>query len=190
MSTLKTTNLQHPSASTPNITLASSGAVALNGAVTGGGMDLVNTTTFSAVSSVSLNNVFTSTYQNYLINLVVSSSGPNNIRYRWRASGTDESSANYIDAGLYVNTGSSIGGYGSGTDSFFYIADNGQPMSAALTITAPNLAQQSHVFGVSKESGTFLVGSRFQATNVFDGFTIYTSSSTMTGTVRVYGYKN
>jgi hypothetical protein len=95
MSTLKLNYLQHPSSSTTNITLASTGAVAVNGAMTGAGLDLITPTsiaysggsasvsggavTFSAASTVSVNNCFSSTYDNYRIVFRGSQSAASNL---------------------------------------------------------------------------------------------------------------
>ena len=69
-----------------------------------GGLTLISTTSFSAVSSVSLpDNTFTATYDNYLIKFSnVTSSANSSINVRMRASGTDDSASNYRDQTLNV----------------------------------------------------------------------------------------
>ena len=64
------------------------------------GMVLLNTTSFSAVASQSINSVFSSTYENYRIVYTTSGfSASDALTLRLRASGTDLSSANYSYCG-------------------------------------------------------------------------------------------
>jgi hypothetical protein len=203
MSTLKTTYLQHPSASTPNITLASSGAVALNGAVTGGGMDLVNTTTFSAVSSVSLNNVFTSTYANYKIVFTPTSATVADtwIYGRLRAASSDDSAGNYATDRIYQAT-TTVGGdtnpAGDATKWTLCDAASGYVnraqtvfdlFSPALTVPTLFIGSFYMTNSVPYQQQNWVSGMK-TTTTAYDGISFITSSGNMSGTVRVYGYKN
>ena len=134
MSTLKTTNLQHPSSASPNIVLTSGGAVNMSGAtsVTGGGMDLITPTsvagsgvtlsggevTFSAATTISVNGVFTATYDNY--RMVWESSlaaSEDSLQIRMRLAGTDNSSANYTFQYLFADGASTGQARGTGQTS-------------------------------------------------------------------------
>jgi hypothetical protein len=46
-----------------------------------------------------------------------------------------------------------------------------------------------HGYG-SSSSNAYWFQNQFATTTSFDGITIYPSSGTITGTIRVYGYKN
>ena len=62
---------------------------------TQGGLVLISSTDFSAVASMSINNAFSSTYQNYKVLIYADPSADVNIDFRFRASGTDNSNSNY-----------------------------------------------------------------------------------------------
>ncbi len=67
------------------------------------GLVLLNTTSFSAVSSQSVNDVFSATYENYFL-LVRTTASSDNINIRMRVSGSDDSTSNYHNLGLRITT--------------------------------------------------------------------------------------
>ena len=161
-----------------------------------GGLVLVASESFSAVSSVSVNGCFTSTYENYRI--MISMRAPSQIgcKFRLRAAGSDNTGATaYRTQGLVANgTGitaardeisSAVIGNTSATEGSFSM-DLFNPFLAKNTtfnaITA-FINNTPHIIGFY-HVGTHNVSSSF------DGFTIFPDSSTITGTLRVYGYKN
>jgi hypothetical protein len=162
------------------------------------GMVLLNTTSFSAVASQSINTVFNSTYDNYklLIRITASSTG-NAHRLRMRASGTDESGSNYFSAGgfEYFNS-STLGGDNSNAIDHFPLGGGTASATGTgyfLELLSPNLAQKT-VFskqGVG-ENGTYAYITQLNGihnlTTAYDGFSVYASTGTITGTVSVYGY--
>lgn len=161
------------------------------------GMTLINATSFSAVSSQSLNNVFTSTYQNYQIRLnITSKSTTGGISLRYRTSGTDNSSASYNQSAIYVRTNNTSAGDGAtgATQIVSFGTSDGTNISLIAQIFNPQLsvttAATYQYFGT--ESSLFFLyqgGHNFNNTTSFDGFSIYPASGTMTGTVYVYGLK-
>ena len=199
MSTLKATNLSHPSAASPNVVLGSTGSVAVAGALTGAGMDLINKTDFSAVSSVSLNNVFTSTYDNYVISWKVSSSTQGDLSMRFRTAGTDNTASNYTYSNGFVSGGTfgSAGFNNAGTTSYLFAYNGGSGGSSGqISVYSPFLADGTYtihdwVYRLSSNEHVRSMGSsKYNAATSFDGFTMYPASSTITGTIRVYGYRN
>ena len=171
-------------------TSATNGTVSASGAVT-----------FSAVSSVSLNGVFSSTYDNYLINVNISGSANDSENtLRLRASGTDNSSANYQSTvcGAF-NSGGNFVSF-TGATSIFGIPANGQTGTfSAWTVNVyrPNTTDAwKQVTGVGgyKHSGvntiTRTINGYLNSATQFDGFTFLAASGNITGTVRVYGLKN
>ena len=164
------------------------------------GMTLINTTTFSAVSSQSINNVFTSTYQNYQIILnVTNKSAVGAVNFRYRASGTDSTTAVYNQAGFY-STSNSGQGYDVGVNQTQFNSwgtqNTGKNISLIANVFNPEIAATSdmtlHYFGgdVNGFYFNYLASNTYQATTSFDGFTLISASGTITGTVRVYGVKN
>ena len=161
-----------------------------------GSVTLVSTTAFSASSAVNLNNVFTSTYDNYLMEMSITGSALTDINMRMRVSGADNSTSNYHQQRLEVG-GTSVGGSRlTGTDKLqIGTVTSGVITYANITWFNPNLSSPT---GYLTFSGTQL-GSNislnnyaggFSSSTVFDGITIYPGSGNITGTVRIYGLAN
>ena len=157
------------------------------------GLSLIDEESFSAVSSVSLNNVFSATYENYRIVLTGTGSADPGLYVRLRASGTDATGSNY--SRQLVNAGSTtVGGSRQDTTYWYpiplYTSDDNcmsmdlcRPFKAARTIG-------TYVGNYGNSSTSFYTGSLNHTLTVsYDGITFYPSSGTMTGTIRVYGYK-
>lgn len=189
------------------ISIAGSGAV--TGASTLNGLSvpadaiapalvLINKTDFSSVSTVSINNCFTSTYQNYKIIIdFANASADIGVNFRLRASGTD-SSTGYYTASNYVTPGAAFLNWSGGTNQaqvfMGYVRDAGKPFHS-YEIFSPALARETNAqMLVTDYDNGGLVGTIMWATHsvssVFDGITIFPNSSTITGTIRIYGYRN
>jgi hypothetical protein len=164
-----------------------------------GSASALGTVTFSGASSVSLNGVFTDTYEHYKIvwNVTSSAASTTEVQFRLRNAGTDDTATNYHFStfGLRVNgaTGQ-FSGTGVNKWSFTYGA-TGSMMSASLDIYAPKLAAITKYTGLSfGDDGTqkiqYHTGGFFNNTTSFDSFSIIPMASNMTGTVSVYGYTN
>jgi hypothetical protein len=165
-------------------------------------MVLLNTTSFSAVSSISFPaNVFSATYKNYRLvaNAIQSSSGV--LQIRWRTAGSDNTSATYYDyfAKSATNSTSFASNYNNGgTSSYFSDNTSGTDSLKAfgLDIFSPFEAQRTYYSGnvvTSANSqaqpyyGGFVFGG-FNNTTSFDSMTLFPVSGTITGTISVYGY--
>ncbi len=150
---------------------------------------------FSAVSSVSAAaNTFTSTYTNYLIvgNISVVSSGGAGLLLRWRASGTDTTSANYYSVSTSNGTATNVS---AGTSHQIMVLGAGGVYAHGFQLTAyaPQLAQATVHTGQSMEGSGVTVqnfGGTINLTTQFDAFTLLTSTGNITGNYRVYGYQN
>jgi hypothetical protein len=154
---------------------------------------LLNTTTFSAVSSQSVNDVFSSTYAYYRLyfSLTANSGSNASISLAMRVSAADTAMAGQLISQYDTSlTGASlVTGVFAKTHSTY-----GSYCRAVLDIVDPNTASvQSAAFG--KGFGVNSSGQPFQydsacytdATTQFTGFTITPSTGTMSGTLRVYG---
>jgi hypothetical protein len=160
------------------------------------GMVLLNTTSFSAVSSVSLaQDTFTSTYDNYKIYVDISAvSGTNEFRIRGRTAGSDNSTANYnhqlIDI---IGTGSAISKTAAtgGTSSYFGYFDN--PAMIMIDVYKPKLATPtvwqiySNLYYTIASAGIQLTRGNFSASTAFDSMTMISNAGTFTGSYSVYG---
>jgi hypothetical protein len=150
------------------------------------------TVTFSAQTSVSLNGVFNSTYDNYRI-VFFPTAGSGALTMRLRASGSDNSSSVYIYRGATAGDSTLVRYAGSAQTNWNF--DNGINASHATTIELfqPNISKSTlfTMMGTnlgSASSGSYIsiVGGHY-ANSIFDGFTLFASGD-MTGSVSVYGY--
>jgi hypothetical protein len=165
-------------------------------AATSQGMTLINTTSFSGVASISVNDVFSSTYRVYRILLNVSS-GSGSLSIRLRASGADNTSSVYNNAAYFWRSGGAGGDLATDENvNQAYLVDaisNGTFTS--MDLYNPNVNSETngnftgnHISGsvgyiTMSHWGSIRHNTSYQAT----GFT-YIFGSTGTGTVHVYGY--
>ena len=162
------------------------------------GLVLLDATEFSAVSSVSVDNVFSSTYNNYLITFTTSAASANVELYmRLRVGGVDESSAtNYYRNNRqfsYTTTNGSTGG----NDTRWHVGGVAStwPDSCSFqtTIFNPAIAQMTTAYNVAHEANTGLTdvqssnGMLHKLTTSYDGVTIFPASGTISGKLRSYG---
>lgn len=165
------------------------------------GMHLINATTFTTASAVSLNNVFSATYDSYRIKFLMTSCTANgNLYMHVRAGGTDLSSGNvYAYAGWYAGSGGASGmaGYNvGGNEMIVGYHNNVVPrLTSNIELDLPYVATTT----LMTYSGQGYDGSNYVSRNgggevvntgQYDGFTIFPSSGTLTGMVKVYGYRN
>jgi len=156
--------------------------------------------TFSAVSSISLNDVFSATYDSYLmIWSVDGSTTATTLSWRARVSSTDNSSSNYSfgNWGNNSESGSIIFNQGTLTTSLDLgaVKSGSEVNQGQMFVHNPfssskrTQANGSYVFTDTNYRGRNFAGS-LSVTTSYTGFSMLVASGTITGTVRVYGYKN
>jgi hypothetical protein len=169
------------------------------------GLTKVTSNTFSAVSSVSLpNSTFTSTYTNYKIVFIISTSSASPaITGRYRASGTDNTASTYYNA-VNVNRvdGSSAtqNNVNAGTAyNLGYVSTNTVGLyGITLDFLSPQAAAKKQITGggfgwnatVSDAFASYQIGGFFNNTTQFDAFSFISSTGTITGSYAVYGYQS
>lgn len=161
-----------------------------------GTLVLINTTSFSAASSVSINNCFSSTYDNYKVQITITAITSNPYaQLRFRDGTGDISGANYG----YRQKNFSSAGTAFDTDelgrtqTIAYLMGQtlGETFASSLDIFSPNLAQKTHgvTQGTVQVGNGFVGGFAYNTTAQFTGFSLIASAGTFTGTVQVYGYR-
>lgn len=163
----------------------------------------VSTTTFTSSASISVDNVFTSAYENYMFIFScssVSGAGPA-VNMKMRAGGTTTTtsiyngqiSQRYTNGNtwtLYAHANVStmeIGNLDTGGGTC--VVQIAKPQATALM----TLATQSISTNTTVTSGQIYASNAYgmSVTTAYDGFNIVASGGqTMTGTLRIYGLRN
>jgi hypothetical protein len=156
--------------------------------------------TFTAVNSVSLNGVFSSTYDNYRIMIrstAASSNGQLNMRLR--AAGTDASGGDYAKQDVSGFGGTAGAGASTGQTSWNigYIATSyGNRYMGTLDVLGPNMALNTLATANVGQQDNTATAFTIQAnlnhglTTQYDGLSLIAAAGTISGYIRVYGYKN
>lgn len=180
MSVLKVSAINNAAAGSGGLAISSSGLV------TGAGMDLIVSQSFSAVSSASVDDCFTSDYDNYRV-VIRSNAG---ISFRYRAGGVDNSASSYVEQ--YLSAAASSSGVGRPAAGTSHIVSSSGTTRIVMDVFSPALAEPTTVLCSSQEGGatTILVSHAYHhnVSSAFDGISVLGTS--MTGTLRVYGYRN
>jgi hypothetical protein len=165
------------------------------------GLTLITSQSFTTSSAVNVNNVFSSTYQNYKIVVTfTANTNAGNLQYRMRVSGTDNTSSVYSywevepnanGATLYTSVGKSLaqgnlGYYSASGDGGIFEFIISRPFDTTpTTITG--------LYSTTDASNTLVTGfqgNAHRANTSYDGISLIPSSGTLTGNVRIYGIEN
>jgi len=159
------------------------------------GLTLVAFNSFTTESTVVINDCFTSTFDNYYFSLsgLVCSGSPQ-VAIRMRVSSTDASGSNYSRAYLVGGGATASSGRDSSQTSSIIFPDASVARSDGFaTIYSPNLAEPTALFSQFNRSGgnsIYMIAAYHNLSTAYDGFSLIPSTGTITGTIRIYGYKN
>jgi hypothetical protein len=166
-----------------------------------GALTLIYSNTFSAGTTVSFDNVFTSTYRDYRIVLTgtTSSATDANMFIRLRASSSD-AATNYKTIRT-LNNGSTVSGDTDPVGTTYYYTMSISNASPTLASAFCDVFQPQASIATKFKSQFLSVGSTggfnsnmsqgyHSTASSYDGFSLIADSGTVTGTVRVYGYQN
>lgn len=164
-----------------------------------GGLVLVNQTNFSAASTISLNNIFSSTYDNYRVIIdLTSASASSLVTVRLIASGTASTSAYYYGQTGATETGSTTNTGSSGDSSRLFLWDHNSTYpynSATMDVVSPFLTKTTKIIHqtVFVNSSSTVIhrssGMQHSVLSSYDGLQFNVSSGNITGTVQIYGYR-
>lgn len=170
-------------------------------ASTNQGLTLINTTSFSAVSSFSLaQDTFTSTYDNYKLLFTLSAvSADQSITLRMRKAGTDASGANYSYSWYGYRTNNTSDQVGTTGQTSQNIGSTESTLSGdyygwQVEIYKPKVTGYTATFFTSQASdGSSNHVARFGGgvhlvSDSYDAVTILASTGTFSGKYSVYGY--
>ena len=169
------------------------------GSATNGTIGSSGNISFSGASTILINNCFNSTYKSYkVITDLTAASTSLEIFFRLSASGTAYSGALYSFYGNYGRTtGASGATYASGANQFYLgntDATYAPGFMSSLEIHRPFLTQYKSInFQNWGKDSTSQWGSStsgvLESNTSYDGLYLYTSTGTITGSIKVYGYK-
>lgn len=148
---------------------------------------------FSAVTSLSLNGVFSSLFDNYMINIRhVLNTSSQSCTARLRASGSDAAGSNYVNQALQAD-GTSVVGSRSAGNTFFSIGNVSatQRSGDVIYLYGPNLTQPTAMLNVQAggQNSAFIIdfASTHSLSASYDGITFIPAGGSITGRVAVYG---
>jgi hypothetical protein len=166
----------------------------------GVGLVYITSATMSAASSVSVDNCFSATYENYLVVIDLTAVSVATLQYQYmrlRVAGVDASAASTYKSGGagWDSVGGNALDFETGTGwRIAYSSASDMVMGSRVTLYRPFV--NIRTFGETDTAGfdpggvsrrTVLALGHETAAS-YDGFTVYPASGTLTGTIRVYGY--
>lgn len=165
-------------------------------ATSASGLTLITRQTYSSALTINVNDVFSSTYDNYRIVIRNSAGTTGGLAMRMRVSGADNSTSNYYSTVFESVSGTSTIFPRFKTSATSFLdgdIDFKNDATLVFDITAPNLTQETSFMGLWSctasgwRSGN--INGLFNATTSFTGFSFYGASGSATGVVTVYGYQ-
>lgn len=160
------------------------------------GLKFITEASFSAVSSVSIDNCFSATYTHYLVvRNFLGTSVNNEVDVRLRVGGVDASAANYRRQ--IINVSSTTVSAGRATTETYMLRALGYVEATSigfgeLWISNPFEAVRTTAWSdysydvdgsIVLEAGVY----EYDATTSYDGFTVIPGAGTITGTISVFG---
>jgi hypothetical protein len=153
------------------------------------GLTLLNTTSFSGVSSQVVSNVFSANYKSYKIIIECNQAGVSDIKLRLRTGATSAASAYDLQYMRGQGTTTTVAGLGSQTEYFLTTNQASGPSWCEVTLHKPFEATQtyfqtlwfSHVYSVG------ITGGFHQTATSYESFEIFPTTSNFTGSVKTYG---
>jgi len=155
---------------------------------------LVSTTSFSAVASHQVDNVFSATYQNYLIIINSTASSADSLLFLRLATGGTADSGSIYDTGRYtVGVAASSSAFNENTvlRTEARIGQSVTDLGVGVEVNIYNPFTSDKTKLTSLSAGRLLSfgGVALTSTTSFDGVEILPDSGTMTGTMSVFGIK-
>jgi hypothetical protein len=162
------------------------------------GLVPILTTTFSSIASTNISSIFSATYDNYRILVNIAQNSTFSANYIQLRIGATTVTNNYDRRGVFLNSGSTVSGSGTAAESTLLIGQTGNGGRSFHTIdfanpflTVPTIGT---VVAADNESGggrdMFLSSIYNSNSTSYDSLVLGCSAGTITGTIRVYGYRN
>jgi hypothetical protein len=162
------------------------------------GLTLINTTNFTAQTSVTVNNVFSAAYDNYVVEIYGTQNTSASDSFYTLVNGSTPAASNWGFNRLIM--------YASGTNGFSganaqanpgtFPVNAGTTFAITLNLKSPFLTNRTYGFTeyITSASGAGVNTAVWQHDTLnnatsYEGFRYSTSAGTITGTIRVYGVR-
>jgi hypothetical protein len=157
------------------------------------GLTLINTTSFSGVSSQNITGVFSAAYTNYKMFInVVGSTTVQNVLLRMLSGTTPNTAANYNRQIINFSNTTIDNQRDTGLTSFRVSRCSSSMLTQSWSeIAQPFATENTQIwsfFQIDTNSGWTSDANVLTVTTSYDGFQIFPVSGTITGSVNVYGY--
>lgn len=159
-------------------------------------LQLISTTSFSAVASHQVDNVFSANYDNYKIIINITSNTVDALLFlRMAAGGTPASGAGNYEVGRYsvgvASPGASFNENSAArAEARVGSMDSlGSGLGAEIVIYNPFTSDKTKLTALSAGARLTFQGAGLTLTDSYDGVQILAESGTMTGTMSIYGIK-
>jgi hypothetical protein len=175
-------------------------ATGLKWAAPAGALTKISTTTFSAVATQDIDNIFTSTYNTYLvvIDRLGASDGGYDLQLQMRYGSSTETSAGYYGATVDATPGGSQSVTGTNNGTLFTISPNAGPVgmgSGQIYFTfSQNGGGSTGIVAISGQyvnfqasAGNYLGGQTPSRVDAYTGLRFMPSAGTISGTITVFG---
>lgn len=171
-------------------------ALAGGGGGGAGGLVLIASGTFAASSGFSVDDVFSSDYDDYLVSLVCTASADLTLAIQLRAGGTDSATGYSSVRSFQYGTTSGVQTDNLGTDEWQVnnLGAVSSPGSTRIDLFSPARPERSSMVGQSagyfSSTGAIITqfGGSHDVASPFDGMSIRPAGGTITGRWAVYGY--
>jgi hypothetical protein len=178
--------LTYPSGGADGDALIKSGTSAAWGAA--GGLTLITSESFTAVSSLTISNCFSATYDNYVITMQANGLVSAQLR-----TGSTTATANYDDQFLQVNDTTFTQGARTSRSDALFAGATGENWHSITHMFRPAVAVATS--WVTQNTLTTFTNflnytARHSTATAYQSLVLTVGAGTMTGNIRIYGLKN
>jgi hypothetical protein len=162
------------------------------------GLELITSQSFAGQGTLTLNNVFSNTYDNYLIDLYITQNTTASDSTWTLVNGSTPAASNWGHNTLGLAVGANVHNSGASNQPapYFYPVDAGAGIGVKFTIYSPFRAARTTAFveSITNSSGfgtnhAIWTHAILNNSTSYEGFRYNVTAGNMTGTIRVYGLR-
>jgi hypothetical protein len=166
------------------------------------GLEFIRATAFTAQSSVTVNNVFSATYENYFIDITLTQNTAASDSVWTLVNGGTPAASNWGHSTLgLARTGGTLATHNAGTINavtpYFFPTNATHQLSMKINLSYPfattrTLSITQSIASADGFGNNHAIWSNASLDNStsYEGFRFTASAGTMTGSIKIYGYRN